>query len=175
MIRVFRTVETGFVLANQGAVVLLMMTMTGLVIANVITRYVFGFSLAWAEELSRYAMIWVTYLAAGLALREGRHVAFEYLQGLLPGLLLRLLRGAIGIAILVFLGYLAVLGWELSQLTWRQTTAMLQWPRGLVSLAVPIGAVVMGLHLLLIFKEFVTKDVKESPEDVVEQRAQRLS
>ena len=72
-----RRLERAFVRLNQGLVMLMMMAMAALVFTNVVTRYLFGFSLNWAEEASRYLMIWVAYLGAGLAMREGRHVAIE--------------------------------------------------------------------------------------------------
>jgi hypothetical protein len=90
-----RRLERAFVWLNQGLVMLMMMAMAALVFTNVVTRYLFGFSLNWAEETSRYLMIWVAYLGAGLAMREGRHVAIEYLQGLLPPRLAPFARGVV--------------------------------------------------------------------------------
>ena len=76
--------ERAFVRVNQWLVVALMGSMAMLVFVNVITRYVFNFSIIWAEEFSQYLMIWIAYLGAGLALREGRHVAVEMLQDRCP-------------------------------------------------------------------------------------------
>jgi len=153
--------ERVFVRLNEAVVVVLMMTMTGLVLLNVVTRYGFQFSVTWAEELSRFLMIWVTYIGAGLALRQGNHVAFEYVQSLLPAKVVPWLRAAIGIGILVFLAYLAWFGWEFSQLTMRQRSAVLGIQRGIVGLAIPIGAVVMGMHLLMTFRQFMHKSVRD--------------
>jgi TRAP-type C4-dicarboxylate transport system permease small subunit len=156
--------ERAFILINQVLVVVLMMSMAGLVMANVVTRYLFQFSLPWAEELSRFTMIWVTYLAAGLAMREGHHVAFEYLQSLLPERVVPWVRGFVAVGMLLFLAYLTFVGWQFSQLTMRQMSAVLQIPRGIVGLAIPIGAAVFGLHLLMIFRQYANKDVREDGE-----------
>jgi TRAP-type transport system small permease protein len=64
--------ERAFVRANQAAVIVLMGTMATLVFVNVVARYIFNASIIWVEEVTQYEMIWVTYLGAGLALREGR-------------------------------------------------------------------------------------------------------
>ena len=76
--------ERYLVAANRAIIFLMMAVMATLVFVNVVTRYVFNFSIIWAEEVSQYLMIWIAYLGAGLALREGRHVAVEMLQDRLP-------------------------------------------------------------------------------------------
>lgn len=159
----FQILERIFIRVNEALVVLMMMAMVSLVLLNVVTRYGFHFSVAWAEELSRFLMIWVTYLGAGLALRAGNHVAFEYVQSLLPPRLVPWLRGLIALAILVFLALLAYYGWELSQLTMRPRTAALGIPRGIVGLAIPIGAAVLGLHLLMTLRQFVLAGARHEP------------
>jgi TRAP-type transport system small permease protein len=158
-----RQLERAFVRVNEALVVLLMMAMTALVLLNVVTRYGFQFSVTWAEELSRFLMIWVTYLGAGLALRQGNHVAFEYLQSLLPERTVVWLRTLIAVGILVFLAFLAYYGWEFSQLTMRQRSAVLGLQRGIVGLAIPVGAAVLGMHLLMTFRQFVTTNVRDDP------------
>jgi len=69
-----KRLENGFVLVSRAIIGLMMLAMFGMVFTNVVTRYGFGFSIGWAEEVSSFLMIWVTYLGAGLAMREGRHV-----------------------------------------------------------------------------------------------------
>ena len=155
--------ERAFVRVNEALVVVLMMVMTSLVLLNVVTRYGFQFSVTWAEELSRFVMIWVTYLGAGLALRQGNHVAFEYVQSLLPPRVVPWLRAIIAVGILVFLAFLAYYGWEFSQLMMRQRSAVLGIQRGVVGLAIPIGAVVLGLHLLMTFRQFINMSVRDDP------------
>ncbi len=147
--------ERGFVLLNQGIVMLMMMAMAALVFTNVVTRYMFGFSLNWAEESSRYLMIWVTYLGAGLAMREGRHVAIEYLQGLLPERLAPYARGVVALQILAFMGTLGVLGVQIAQFAWRQRTPVLGLPQGFVYLAIPIGAGLFVVHFLIVLRSYL--------------------
>ena len=76
--------ERFFVRANQAVIGAMMVVMFALVFTNVVTRYVLGFSIAWAEEVSSFLMIWITYLGAGLALRQGRLVAIDLFQDMLP-------------------------------------------------------------------------------------------
>lgn len=154
-LRALRVLERGLITVNQAAVVLMMMAMAGLVFANVVSRYVFGDSLNWSEEIARYLMIWVTYIGAGLAMREGQHVAIEYAQTLLPRALQPWIRGFVALIILVFLGVLTYVGIQFSDFAWRQRSPVMQWPMGAVYLSIPIGASLFALHFLAIVRDWV--------------------
>lgn len=49
--------------------------MTGLVLTQVVLRYVFAAPLVWVEEASIFLMIWMAFVGAGIAIRRGAHVA----------------------------------------------------------------------------------------------------
>jgi TRAP-type C4-dicarboxylate transport system permease small subunit len=158
------SLEHAFVRLNQGLVVALMGTMALLVFLNVVTRYVFNHSIIWVEELTQYEMIWVAYLGAGLALREGRHVAVDTLQDLLPALPRKWLRTLIAIAVAAFLLVLTVLGCQIVAFTWNQETPVMNVPTGLPYMAVPLGAAAFLLHLLLFWRAFVERRFEHAEE-----------
>lgn len=148
--------DRGLCVANKAVLAGLLAVMAILVFGNVVLRYVFGLSLSWVEELTRYMMIWLTWLGAGLALREGAHIAIDTLQQALPEIGARLLRTTVLLAMIGFFGALVWLGWRYSVFAWQQETAVLRLPAGLVYLAIPIGSVLMLLHLLLTARSAVT-------------------
>lgn len=149
--------ERYFVAINRAVIFLMMAVMATLVFINVVTRYAFNFSIIWAEEVSQYLMIWIAYLGAGLALREGRHVAVEMLQDRLPPAVARTLRLAVGGLVLVFLGVLTVLGFQFAIFVWNQETPVLNISLGIPSLGIPIGALLFAAHLLFMFRSYVAK------------------
>jgi TRAP-type C4-dicarboxylate transport system permease small subunit len=149
--------EAWLVKLNQWLVIALMGTMALLVFVNVVSRYVFNYSIIWVEELTQYQMIWIAYLGAGLALREGRHVAVDTLQDLLPAPLRRLVRLLIWLAIVAFLVTLTILGFQISAFTWNQETPVMNIPTGIPYLAIPIGAAVFLLHAILFGRDFVER------------------
>lgn len=51
--------------------------LTGLVIAGVLARYVFGTSLVWGEEVARYMMVYITFLGALVPMFSGKLMAFS--------------------------------------------------------------------------------------------------
>ncbi len=149
--------EALLVAANRWVVIVMMGTMALLVFANVVSRYLFNHSLVWVEELTQYQMIWIAWLGAGLALREGRHVSVDLLEDALPDGARRVLRGAIA---LTMLGFLLALGWygmQIVAFTWNQETPMLGVRTGIPYLGIPIGALLCALHLVLFFRGFVER------------------
>ncbi len=162
--------EQVLVVGNRAVIFLMMAVMATLVFVNVITRYVFNFSIIWAEEVSQYLMIWIAYLGAGLALRQGRHVAIEMFQDRVRAPLGRALRAAIAGMILVFLAVLAVLGFQFVAFAWVQETPVLNISLGIPYLAVPIGAMLFVLHLCLVFRGYVQKQFE--PVHVLDEMAE---
>lgn len=45
--------------------------------AQVLARYVFGSPFAWSEEVARFALIWLAFIAASFVMAEGRHIAVD--------------------------------------------------------------------------------------------------
>ncbi len=52
--------------------------------ASVFWRYALNDALSWSEELAKYLMIWMVFVGAPIALRQGAHVAIELLPQALP-------------------------------------------------------------------------------------------
>ncbi len=149
--------ERYLVAANRGVIFLMMAVMATLVFVNVITRYVFNFSIIWAEEVSQYLMIWIAYLGAGLALREGRHVALELLHDCLPVALGRKVRMVVGGLVVAFLGTVTVLGFQFAVFVWSQETPVLNISLGIPSLAIPIGTLLFAVHFVLMFRNYADR------------------
>lgn len=156
--------EHGFVRINQGLIILLMASMAILVFSNVVMRYVFNQSIFWVEEFTQIQMIWVAYLGAGLALREGRHVAVDMLQDMLPAPLRKFFRVSIAASVALFLLTLVVLGVQMAAFTWDQETPAMGLPTGLTYLGIPIGAAAMLLHLLLFWRQFIAREFEQAEE-----------
>ncbi len=154
--------ERVFVRANQALIGVMMVVMFALVFTNVLTRYGLGFSIAWAEEVSGFLMIWVTYLGAGLALREGRLVAIDLFQDMLPESGRPMARAVLAVGILAFLGFLTYYGFQFVVFGWAQDTPVTLIPRGIPYLAIPLGSLVLGLHLILVFRDFTAREWEES-------------
>jgi TRAP-type C4-dicarboxylate transport system permease small subunit len=142
------TFDRALVLANRWALIVILAAMAIMVFANVALRFTTDHSILWVEEVSRYLMIWLTFLGSGLVLRYGAHIGIDTLQERFPG-------AAPAVRVIIFvllLGFFAAMVWlgvRYSMLTWGQTTPVLGIPIGAVYLAMPIGFALTIVHLLL--------------------------
>lgn len=59
-------------------------TFTSLIALEVLSRFVFSFSIFFTNAMARYLLVWFFLLGAGLALRQGAHVGFDMLVRALP-------------------------------------------------------------------------------------------
>ena len=69
---------------NRWAVIVLLAAMATMVFANVALRFLTDYSILWVEETSRYTMVWLTFIGAGLVLRYGGHIGIDSLQQAVP-------------------------------------------------------------------------------------------
>ena len=65
-------------------IVLCLLAMVIMVFGNVVMRYAFNSGILISEELSRFAFIWLTYLGAMVAMREGGHLGVDTMFKHLP-------------------------------------------------------------------------------------------
>jgi TRAP-type C4-dicarboxylate transport system permease small subunit len=88
--------------------------MVVLVFGNVVLRYGFNSGITISEELSRWLLVWLTFLGAIVALREHAHLGVDSFVRMLP---------ASGKRICFVLNYCLMLfaDWLLLSGSWRQT------------------------------------------------------
>jgi TRAP-type C4-dicarboxylate transport system permease small subunit len=65
-------------------VVLCMVAMVAMVFGNVVLRYGFNSGITVSDEMARYCFIWLTYIGAMVAMREGGHLGVDTLVKRLP-------------------------------------------------------------------------------------------
>ncbi len=64
--------------------IVLVASLLAIMSAQIVWRYGFNSSLLWSEELCRYILIWVSFLAAVLAFERGEVAALSFLASALP-------------------------------------------------------------------------------------------
>ena len=74
----------GFFKLLEFLVVAMLLAMVVMVFGNVVMRYVFDSGILISEEMSRYCFIWLTYIGAMVAMREGGHLGMDSLVKVLP-------------------------------------------------------------------------------------------
>ena len=153
-----RRIDSVLVAINKFIIGSMLAIMVTLVFVNVISRYVFDASLDWIEEVTRYMMIWLVYLAAGLALRNGNHVAVTMVMDMMPTPIRKLARIVVLALIIGFMAAIAWLGTRYALFAWNRTTPILDLSYGLLYLALPIGAALIVLHALIDWRSQTSLD-----------------
>lgn len=70
----------GTIVRLEGRLIaVLLVCMSVLAVLQVITRYVFVYSILWLEELTRYMMVWLTLIGASVALSQNDNIRIDVL------------------------------------------------------------------------------------------------
>lgn len=136
----------------QFLVFVLFAFMSCLVFAQVCTRYFTNNSLTWSEELSRFTLVWLIYLASVITYADKGHIIVDVLIMNLRGGLAKAVRLVNCVCVLVFCICIVLGAWE-----FVPTTAMQKSPaNGIVManvyIAIPISMILM---ILLTFKHIL--------------------
>lgn len=120
-------------------------------ILQVFFRYVVGASLFWSEELMLFMMAWSAFALAGLAYSRGEMLGLTLVVDALPHRLRLVATGLVRIAII---GFLLVVAWYGFDFAWRTRfdyATALRVPMVWIHMCVPVGCVLMALHVVASF------------------------
>ncbi|GAA1348300.1 TRAP transporter small permease [Arthrobacter roseus] len=110
--------------------------------ANVLSRYLLNASLAFTTELTVNLAVLLTMVGAAIGIRESSHLGFTLLRDKATGRTHQAIVVLCGLAIVLFYAALFKFGLDISleQFGRHQTTPALGLPKGLLSAALPLGA-----------------------------------
>ena len=123
----------------------LLCVMVGLILFQILGRYVFNYSISWSEEAARFAMVWMTLLGAGLAMRNRTHVGIDVLIVRMPRIVQQVAKSASFLLGAWFLVVVILGSTSMISLGLIIRSTALQVPLALPYLALPVG---MGYFLL---------------------------
>jgi tripartite ATP-independent transporter DctM subunit len=121
----------------------------GATLLQVFLRYVLNSPVSWSEELSRFTFIWLTFIAAAIAIRSGEMLV--RVDTLILKFPLWAQRQAKNLSTLVVAGIgitLVVFGGEVVTDMMGQVSIAMEWPVSLFYAAAPIGGVFILLNLI---------------------------
>lgn len=121
----------------------------GVVFLQVLFRYLLRQPLFWSEELPRYLLIWMSFLAAALAQKQDAHINITLCLAPFSTRARQVLKILTDGVILAFLWMLIYSGGLVTSITVHHRSTALQLPMGLVYAALPVGAILMSVYLVL--------------------------
>ena len=116
-------------------------------LAQVLWRYVLNDPLEWSEEVMRYTMAWVAFIAGSAAIFRGEHMAAGMLGGIENRAVKLVLHYVILLCMLVFAGILAFFGTRYG-LDTGQVSPASGIPMEIPYLSVGIGGILMTIKIL---------------------------
>ncbi len=133
---------------TKGLTILFLSVITVMVAVEVVLRYGFGGSLIVTEELSRYLMVWVVFLACSLAVRDNAHISIEIVANQFTGRVRAGYNLVAQLLLLLFLAFLIVEGVIALTFQMEQIIPTLNVAIFWFYLAIPVGGALMILNLL---------------------------
>jgi len=126
--------------------VYLLVMMSFFVLLQVFSRYLFNFSFVWAEELVRYLMIWMVMIGASLVQSKNDHIRIDFFPLLAGPKGRRIMETFFRLCTLLFLVIILIKGIKIAYFNRLFESSGLRismfWP----TLAIPIGALLMGVY-----------------------------
>ncbi|MCO5119565.1 MAG: TRAP transporter small permease [Burkholderiaceae bacterium] len=117
--------------------------------AQVVCRYLLSYSLPWADELARFSLVWMVFVGMVATLARGQHVTADVLLERYRGRMRLIMLTLVDLASILLFGCLLYGGVKLVEMTGTQMTASLGVPKSWIYAALPIGATLMLIELLL--------------------------
>jgi len=142
---------------------------TLLLFINVITRYSFGYSIKWAEELTRYLLIWVTFVGSSVCVRKQKHVGIDVLLTKCPTGKRWIISLIIAVIGLLFSFILTVYGWKIthSVILSKQLSPAMMLPMYLIYISIPIGGLLMSIRYFQVILAYLKDIIKKEKENSV--------
>lgn len=140
-----------------------------LVVFQVVTRYVFDRPFVWSEELARFALIWLTFVAAAYVMSRGAHITVVVGSKLLGRRAGVVLQGLAGIIVVTVCVVLAVQSPDFLRGAARTSSPAADIPMSWVYGAAGVGFVLMGVHsLATLFLAVRDPEALPGDDDVIE-------
>jgi TRAP-type C4-dicarboxylate transport system permease small subunit len=115
--------------------------------AQIVFR-VFFKALPWSEELSRYLLVWATFLGSSMAYKRGSHISITFLSDLVPLRVRAVLKILVSILSIVFFLSISYYGYMMIKTLSFQISPGLSLRMQYVYLAIPLSLIIMTIHAL---------------------------
>jgi TRAP-type C4-dicarboxylate transport system permease small subunit len=127
---------------------LFLVTMITLVIVNVLLRYLFNYSIFWAEEVATICFVWCVFVGASATYKHKMDIGIDILIAQTPPRIEKLIRLGVTLILLILnatIFYMAVL---FTKIAWVKPTAVLGISSAVVNSALIVGFGLITLHTL---------------------------
>ncbi|MCM3716121.1 TRAP transporter small permease [Alkalihalobacillus oceani] len=140
---------------------LMLLVMTVVIFAQIISRYLLGESLSWSEELARFIMVWGVFIGSAIATRYQSLIAVEILPQKLPERFAKWVKLLVYAIIIIFCYYLFSYGIDMVRQVILQKSPAMQISMAIPYSSVPIGTLLIFLNTVVVLFESLWKEEAE--------------
>jgi TRAP-type transport system small permease protein len=127
---------------------LLMLALTGVILYAVVARYFFNRAPIWSEEVPRVIFLWVSYLAAAVAVRRGQSLRITFLLDRMPPTVRLVCELSMHASIVLMLGFLFWHNLPVLELSGQTRMLATQWKDSVRFWPLSVGCVLIALYEL---------------------------
>lgn len=132
---------------NIGVIIVIAMLI--LLTIQVVARYITGVSFAWIDEISRYGLVWLAYLAAVYAIYTESHIKVDILLKVWPKKIRKVIKH---LSTLIFFVYSVAVAyysliWVIDIYNTGTRSIALQLPMAMFQCIIPIAHILMAIRL----------------------------
>ncbi|MEA2117844.1 TRAP transporter small permease [Halovibrio sp. HP20-50] len=164
LLTLLRRIERGLDAIIQPVVFAGMAALIGVITLQIVSRVLFT-AVGWTEEVARFLLVWITFLAGTLAFQRGRHIAVTFVVDALPGRLSQIARITALLVVLAFMLTLIVIGYRYMQVQSFQKSASLRLSMTYVYAVMPICAAIMAWYALVDIIELLINGETSQPQE----------
>ena len=144
-------------------IIVIVAVIAAILISAVVFRYGLDSALSWAEEASKYLMVWLTFLGTPIALRNFGHISIDLLLKILPPRLQQFFYLLVSLIICFTMTIIFLKGMSFAEIGARQVASSFNMSMWYMYIAVPIGS---ALTILVAIEQSLRALVGVySPED----------
>ncbi len=146
---VLRQIARGLAGTCETLAAIILIAVTAINLTQVVERYFFNTSIAWAEEIMRYTMMWLMMFGSVACIYRCEHMAVDTIRAWAPERWRQLVRHGLFAIAGIFCFLLVWYGWPAALKNGRQMAAASGIPMSLPYFAIPIGGFLMIVQIVL--------------------------
>lgn len=133
-----------------------LITMILLVIINVFLRYVFSYTISWAEEVATICFVWCVFMGASATYKHKLDMGIDFFINKVPTHFTHFVKLITGALLLAINGYIFFMAIVFTRIAWEKPTAVLG-----ISSAVVNSALIVGFGLVTFYTiRFMYRDLQ---------------
>ena len=139
--------------------------MLGLIVvltfAQVISRYVFSFSIDWTQELTIYIMVWMVFLGCSMGMRKHEVATMSFVMEKLPLKIQKAARLLCNICLITFLVICIIVNTEIIEGAMKRISPIMKIKMGYISAAFSVSSAIIAFNCCIDFYDAMKKLIRE--------------